>query len=66
MITTFMMYCISNSFLYWCFDNMQVLTAFEEVYHPDCFRCAVCGVCLDGVPYAGQRDKVYCIKDYHK
>ncbi|CAI8054446.1 LIM domain-containing protein 1 [Geodia barretti] len=45
---------------------MQVLTAFKEVYHPDCFRCAVCGVCLDGIPYAGQHDKVYCIKDYHK
>ena len=45
----------------------QVLTAFGEVYHPACFRCAECGVCLDGVPYAGDsHDKVYCIKDYHQ
>ena len=56
----------STIFLYCSLWIMQVLTAFKEVYHPDCFRCAVCGVCLDGIPYAGQHDKVYCIKDYHK
>lgn len=47
--------------------SVQVLRAFDEMYHPDCFRCTVCGVCLDGVPYAGKsHDKVYCIEDYHK
>jgi hypothetical protein len=53
-----------------CFCNQKikdkVLMAFDEAYHPHCFRCAVCGTCLDGVPYAGQRDNIYCIKDYHK
>ena len=47
--------------------HTQVLRACGQCYHPSCFRCVICGLCLDGVPYIVSNSlKVYCIHDYHK
>ncbi|VDL86783.1 unnamed protein product [Nippostrongylus brasiliensis] len=30
----------------------MVLSALSRNYHPACFRCTACGICLDGVQFA--------------
>ncbi|XP_011409674.1 PREDICTED: Wilms tumor protein 1-interacting protein homolog [Amphimedon queenslandica] len=55
-----------------CFTCQQVITdkiirAVGRTYHPVCFRCSQCGMCLDGIPFAKDfNDRVYCEKDFHK
>ena len=45
----------------------QVLKAFRHSYHPKCFCCDVCGMCLDGIPYASDSsEKIYCTPAYHR
>jgi len=45
----------------------RVLKAFRHSYHPKCFCCDVCGMCLDGIPYASDSsEKIYCTPDYHR
>ncbi|CAJ0592436.1 unnamed protein product [Cylicocyclus nassatus] len=52
-----------------CKEPIQdmVLSALNRNYHPACFRCAGCGICLDGVPFAlDKENQVYCMPDYHE
>ena len=45
----------------------QVLKAFGHSYHPKCFCCDVCGMCLDGIPYTSDStEKVYGTPDFHR
>ncbi|WKX90132.1 hypothetical protein Q1695_009180 [Nippostrongylus brasiliensis] len=44
----------------------MVLSALSRNYHPACFRCTACGICLDGVQFAlDKNNQVYCLPDYH-
>uniref|UniRef100_A0A0K0DF41 LIM domain protein n=1 Tax=Angiostrongylus cantonensis TaxID=6313 RepID=A0A0K0DF41_ANGCA len=43
-----------------------VLMALNGKYHPSCFRCTACGICLDGVQFAlDKKNQAYCLPDYH-
>uniref|UniRef100_A0A1I7WUJ5 LIM zinc-binding domain-containing protein n=1 Tax=Heterorhabditis bacteriophora TaxID=37862 RepID=A0A1I7WUJ5_HETBA len=45
----------------------QVLSALNKKFHPSCFRCFACGICLNGVPFAlDKQNNVYCMPDYHE
>ena len=45
----------------------MVLNAFDQPYHPACFRCYRCCRCLDGVPFTVDNDgNVYCMEDYER
>ncbi|VDM63958.1 unnamed protein product [Angiostrongylus costaricensis] len=51
-----------------CKEPIQdaVLTALNGKYHPSCFRCTACGMCLDGVQFAlDKKNQAYCLPDYH-
>ncbi|ESN96306.1 hypothetical protein HELRODRAFT_137376, partial [Helobdella robusta] len=40
-----------------------------QTYHPRCFKCCECGLCLDGLDFAVNEEdsyKIYCHKDYFK
>ncbi|PIO54849.1 LIM domain protein, partial [Teladorsagia circumcincta] len=57
-------YC-KQDYLY----NMErkVLSALNRNYHPACFTCTACGMCLDGVQFAlDKNNQVYCLPDYHE
>uniref|UniRef100_A0A915E2I3 LIM zinc-binding domain-containing protein n=1 Tax=Ditylenchus dipsaci TaxID=166011 RepID=A0A915E2I3_9BILA len=44
-----------------------ILQALGHCFHPTCFRCTACRVCLDGVPFAvNSANDVFCMKDYEK
>ncbi|VDO70086.1 unnamed protein product [Haemonchus placei] len=44
----------------------MVLSALGRNYHPACFTCTACGMCLDGIQFAlDKNNQVYCLPDYH-
>ncbi|XP_023343817.1 thyroid receptor-interacting protein 6 isoform X2 [Eurytemora carolleeae] len=38
----------------------QILTALDRKYHPQCFRCALCDIPLDGIPFIQDGRVVNC------
>nr|CDJ89202.1 Zinc finger domain containing protein [Haemonchus contortus] len=44
----------------------MVLSALGRNYHPACFTCTACGMCLDGIQFAlDKNNQVYCLPDYY-
>jgi len=44
----------------------SVLTAMEKKYHPSCFRCNLCDVQLDGIPFILAEGSINCKQCYTK
>lgn len=42
----------------------RVLTAMDKKFHPSCFRCYICDMCLDGEAFMVEQDQVNCIQCY--
>ncbi|XP_068697430.1 Wilms tumor protein 1-interacting protein homolog isoform X1 [Montipora foliosa] len=47
--------------------KQKIIQALERWYHPSCFRCSVCDMELDGVPFTrDQESRIYCVPDYQR
>lgn len=42
----------------------QILTALDKKYHPNCFRCALCDIQLDSVPFVQDGKSINCRECY--
>jgi len=45
----------------------RIIRAMDTQYHPECFRCALCDISLDGVPFLNvEKSLVNCVECYKR